>query len=60
MDEPTFIRAVRARNALVPILAMSGDRSNEVESYCAGASAFLSAPFTIVAFRHTVCGLLPP
>jgi DNA-binding response OmpR family regulator len=59
MDGSRFIGAVRVRQAQVPILVISGDPSNEAESCRAGASAFLSTPFTIVAFQHTVCGLLP-
>jgi DNA-binding response OmpR family regulator len=60
MHGSRFIGAVRARQAKVPILAISGDPINEAELCRAGASAFLNTPFTIVAFRHTVCGLLPP
>ena len=59
MDGATLIRAVRARQALVPILAMSGDPTNEAESRRAGANVFLSGPFTIAAFRQTVYRLLP-
>jgi CheY-like chemotaxis protein len=54
-----LIRALRAQQAMCPILVVSSDRSLEAAALGIGANQFLGTPFDPAEFQQAVTALLP-
>jgi CheY-like chemotaxis protein len=60
LDGADLIRALRARQAICPILMVSTDITIEAMAIAAGATRFLRTPFGFDEFRQALIALLPP